>query len=268
MSINMADVKQIMHGNKEVIKIEDSHGILWQKQTAKVLQSIVLSGQTTSLNRNAAFSFGGVVTANYSDGSTAVVTADTTFSGYDMSTSGTYTVTASYTENNVTKTATYSLTVKPIWTTIYNNSKGKKIMALSGNTWTLGSVPANVSNKATKLRITYKPYVSTAGTSTNYIKVTLNTTYTGQNPPAGNGTIVYPKNNTSRTDTFNYTQGNQIMHVIYALEQTSTSNWGYGWTSKAAARWYRNGLKSIYTGSNWSGGRSAYVLVTKLEEYY
>lgn len=33
MSINMADVKQIMYGNKEVIKIEDSLGnILWQKQ--------------------------------------------------------------------------------------------------------------------------------------------------------------------------------------------------------------------------------------------
>ena len=33
MSINMADVKQIMHNNKEVVKIQDSLGnILWQKQ--------------------------------------------------------------------------------------------------------------------------------------------------------------------------------------------------------------------------------------------
>ena len=35
MSINMADVKQIMHNNKEVTKIEDSLGnVLWQKQVA------------------------------------------------------------------------------------------------------------------------------------------------------------------------------------------------------------------------------------------
>lgn len=35
MSINMADVKQIMNGNKEVTKIEDSLGnVLWQKQVA------------------------------------------------------------------------------------------------------------------------------------------------------------------------------------------------------------------------------------------
>ena len=270
MSINMADVKQIINNanNKEVVKIEDGLGnVLWQKQSAKVLQSIVLSGQTTSLNRNASFSFGGVVTANYSDGSTADVTADTTFSGYNMATSGTYTVTASYTEDSTTVTATYSLTVNPVWTTIYNNNSGKKIMALSGNKWTLGSVPANVSNKATKLRITYKPYVSTAGTNANYIRVVFNTSSTST--AVSDGTTVYPKSNTSRTDTFNYTQGRQIMHVSYSLEQvTKTENWGYGWASKAAARWYRNGLSSIYTGGNWSGSRSAYVLVTKLEEYY
>ena len=31
MAIDMTTVKKIMHGNKEVLKIEDSHGILWQK---------------------------------------------------------------------------------------------------------------------------------------------------------------------------------------------------------------------------------------------
>lgn len=35
MSINMADVKEIMYGNKEVTKIEDGLGnVLWQKQVA------------------------------------------------------------------------------------------------------------------------------------------------------------------------------------------------------------------------------------------
>lgn len=89
----------------------------------KVLTSITLSGQTTSLNRGAAFSFGGTVTAHYNDNSTATVTSSTTFSGYNMSTAGTYTVTASYTYRSVTKTATYSLTVNKAWTAIWTGSK-------------------------------------------------------------------------------------------------------------------------------------------------
>ena len=36
MAIDMSTVKQIMHGNKEVEKIEDSHGnILWQKPSVE-----------------------------------------------------------------------------------------------------------------------------------------------------------------------------------------------------------------------------------------
>lgn len=41
MSINMADVKQIMRGTKEVAKIEDGLGnILWQKQTSKAYREL------------------------------------------------------------------------------------------------------------------------------------------------------------------------------------------------------------------------------------
>ena len=79
-----------------------------------VLDTITIAGYTTSLNRNAAFSFGGTVTANYSDGTTADVTSESTFSGYNMSVAGTYTVTVSYTEDGITATATYSLTVNKI----------------------------------------------------------------------------------------------------------------------------------------------------------
>lgn len=35
MAIDMTTVKQIMHGNKEVLKIEDGHGILWQKPSVE-----------------------------------------------------------------------------------------------------------------------------------------------------------------------------------------------------------------------------------------
>ena len=40
-----------------------------------------------------------------------------------MSVSGTYTVTASYTEDSTTVTATYSITVNKKWTQIWSGSK-------------------------------------------------------------------------------------------------------------------------------------------------
>ena len=45
MAIDMTTVKQIMHGNKEVAKIEDSLGnVLWQKPSPTVTITITLSG--------------------------------------------------------------------------------------------------------------------------------------------------------------------------------------------------------------------------------
>lgn len=247
MAIDMTTVKQIMHNNKEVAKIEDGLGnILWQKQSAKVLQSITLSGQTTSLNRNAAFSFGGTVTAHYSDSSTANVTSSTTFNGYNMSTAGTYTVTASYTEDNVTVTATYSLTVNPIWTTTYNNSTGKKILKLGGTNsprgkWTLGSVPVNISSLTSKIKLTYKVYVEinaydgegsgTKPTTTGYVKLIFD--------QGGNNTTVSPKGNTSLTQQFNYTQGKNILYAYYYPMGNNNT------TGQAQSRWYRNNLASV-----------------------
>ena len=80
---------------------------------AKTLESITLSGtQQTEFEVGDTFSYEGlVVTAHYSDTTEAVVTGYTV-SGYDMATAGTQTVTVSYTEDGITKTANYSITVK------------------------------------------------------------------------------------------------------------------------------------------------------------
>lgn len=77
------------------------------------LFSIALSGTyPTTFLEGAAFSHEGMtVTATYSDASTKDVTSEATFSGYNMSTTGVQTVTVSYTEGGVTKTATYGITV-------------------------------------------------------------------------------------------------------------------------------------------------------------
>ena len=52
-----------------------------------------------------------VVTAHYDDSTSKDVSALATFSGYNMSTRGNQTVTVSYTEGDVTKTASYGITV-------------------------------------------------------------------------------------------------------------------------------------------------------------
>lgn len=78
---------------------------------AKTLSSITVTGGKTSFTVDEDFSFGGTVTANFSDSTSSNVTASATFSGYNMSVAGNYTVTVSYTYGGTTKTATYSITV-------------------------------------------------------------------------------------------------------------------------------------------------------------
>jgi len=62
----------------------------------KVLSSISVSGYTTNFVEGDTFSFGGTVTAHYSDSTTADVTSSATFSGYNMTSVGNQTVTVSY----------------------------------------------------------------------------------------------------------------------------------------------------------------------------
>ena len=81
---------------------------------ARTLSSISISEYTTTFNQGDSFEFGGTVTANYSNSTTADVTLSAAFSGYNMTETGTQTITVSYTEGGVTKTATYSITIKAI----------------------------------------------------------------------------------------------------------------------------------------------------------
>ena len=77
----------------------------------KELSSISVSGAKTEFTIGDTFSFGGTVTAHYSDSTSADVTSSATFSGYDMDEEGEQTVTVSYTEDAVVKTTTYNITI-------------------------------------------------------------------------------------------------------------------------------------------------------------
>lgn len=85
--------------------------IATQSASSKTLSSISISGYTTSFTEGDTFSFGGTVTANYSDSTSTNVTASATFTGYDMTSVSNQTVTVSYTESGTTKTQTYNISV-------------------------------------------------------------------------------------------------------------------------------------------------------------
>ena len=82
--------------------------------SAKTLSSITLNTDnvTTSFYVNDTFEHENlVVTANFSDSSSDVVSSSATVSTPDMSTTGEKTITVSYTYSGTTKTATYTITV-------------------------------------------------------------------------------------------------------------------------------------------------------------
>ena len=90
----------------------DNYLVTYTPPVAKTLESITLSGTyQTTFEQNEEFSYDGlIVTAHYDDESSKEVTP-TEVSTPDMSALGNPTVTVSYTEGGVTKTATYPINV-------------------------------------------------------------------------------------------------------------------------------------------------------------
>jgi uncharacterized repeat protein (TIGR01451 family) len=117
------------------------------------LVSIAVSGQTTSYQIGDTFSFDGTCTATYSDDSQQTVTP-TSVSTPSMSTSGSKTITVSYTENGVTKTAKYTISVAaPVvktasFTAIINGSPASNVSV--GNKITYTVSVQNAGNVALK----------------------------------------------------------------------------------------------------------------------
>ncbi len=83
---------------------------IW-KDNPKNLSSIAISNAKTEYTQNDVF-VKPTVTATLLDGTTKDVSSSATFTGYDTSKVGQQTVTVSYTENDITKTTTYTITIK------------------------------------------------------------------------------------------------------------------------------------------------------------
>ena len=126
--------------SQQAIALYRENGTGSDEELVKALESIEVSGQTTTFTVDDEWVFGGTVTAKYNDGTTADVTAsaDVDNSEVQLDTAGEYTVNVSYTEDEVTKEFSYTVTVSnaPVAgeEQTYTVSSFKEELGLSANT--------------------------------------------------------------------------------------------------------------------------------------
>ncbi len=179
------------------------------EEPAPTLTKIEVEGQTTTFTVGDTFEFDGTVTATYSDGTTAKVNP-TSVSKPDMNTvAENVDVTVTYTEDGVTMTATYKITIKekpaggePVWTLVTDasslaagdqivivakdhnyalsttqnkNNRGQASVTKNGNTITLGSDVQKLTLETGNVSSTFafntgSGYLYASSSSSNYLK--------------------------------------------------------------------------------------------------
>lgn len=176
---------------------------------AKTLSSISISGYQTSFVEGDTFSFGGTVTAHYSDSTQLDVTSSSAFSGYTMTSLGEQTVTVSYTYKGVTKTQDYNITV----------SMGTLTgISLSGQT--------TVYQK-------YSPFsfdgVCTANFANGYQKAVTPTSVTSPNMATAGVktvTVTFTYNNVTKDSSYDITvNANRVVIEVVETNLSSTITW-------------------------------------------
>lgn len=224
------------------------------------LSSIAVSGQTTSFDLDADFEFDGTVTATYNDGSTKIVTP-TEVSTPDMSTEGTQTVTITYTEDSITKTASYTITITD------PNGGGEigeeRTITLTLNSATTGNTSTSyvqTVNTFTYDDVTYS--VNNWNPSSLQIRgnqTTSNNMQSGKNFMLRNTTAIPGK---IKSITITYTEGTIVAAKTYAQvgsaeitnQTTSTSVNGTAGTN--AVSWTFNDGGSYFAIGMVKGGTS------------
>ena len=164
----------------------------------KTLSYITISDQKTSFNVDDTFSFGGTVTAHYSDNTTADVTSSATFSGYNMSTDGDQTVTVSYTEGGITKTTTYNITVNPITLSYISVSGQQTVYSVGDSLDFSGTVTAHYSD----------------GSSADVTDYAIFKGYNLHNEGAQTVTVEYTEGGVTKTTTYDITV-NPVVTLSY-----------------------------------------------------
>ena len=137
MALDFSQVVGITIPQGGVKRITINGTTVWEEPVAKTLVSISLNPSSgSSAPTTSTWTYTGTVTATYSDGTTANVTSGTTYTQPDRLVYGQQSITFSYTEDGVTKTAVYTMSVSHGWVTLESGSHGRS--------WTMSdSAPSN-----------------------------------------------------------------------------------------------------------------------------
>ena len=214
------------------------------------LASIAVSGQKTQFIEGTDFTLGeGVVTATYEDGSTRDVTSLVTQSGYNKNTLGQQTVTLSYTEEGITKTTEYNVTVIAKTVTELQLSSFTTIWTV-GNPWVWdGTAKAKYDNGSTNtltssdLSFTFKNSLDVSVTAEAMMSTAGNYTIT----------VAYTENGTTVTANINITVNNAVTSGYDEVFTFNSAAWGS--TNS-------NGYSNAFTSGKDGNLSSGYVQVT------
>ena len=172
--------------------------IIFVSEKQLVLNSLELNGQTTSYYVGDKFSFTGTCTARYVDSTVSKNVTPTSVSSPDMTTSGNKTVTVTYTENGVSKSAQYTINVQAVTLTSIVLG-GLTTEYYVGDSLVKPTVTANYNNGSNRVvtdEATFTGFDSSTATNSQTITVSfggLSKTYTisiSEKPvPSENGYI-------------------------------------------------------------------------------
>ena len=197
------------------VRIEITQDTLdhWEDEPV-TLDSISISGQTTTFNVGDAFVFDGTVTAHYSDGTEEVVTP-TSYTTPDMTQAGQQSVVVSYTNSKGETVGTdYLITINASEVTYAIN-----IVQVTGATISV-TYPTSLQAKA-GTAVNFKVKVE-SGYSLGGVSVTSNgvaISYYGPNPMTGAYQFTMPDGEV--TITANVTSTVQTQKIVYQVYDTS-----------------------------------------------
>ena len=240
-------------GNWGIMTISWSATYSTGEAEERSLDSISLdtSDAPTTFNVGDTFSYEGLsVTAYYDDGTDDIVTP-TSVSTPSMSSAGQKTVTVSYTEGGVTKSATYTITVNAVTLTSIEVS-GAKTAYYVGDTFVKPTVTATFSNGSTSdvtNSATFSGYnLSNVGNQTVSVSYTNGTTETTSYSITVTAVVVTSLSISGYTTSFK-------VGDTFSFGGTVTANYNNGSTEDVTA-------SATYTGYNMSTSGNQTVTVS------
>lgn len=196
----------------------------------KTLDSISVSGQKTSYTVGDSF-VKPTVTAYFSDSTSDTVTNKATFSGYNLSTAGNYTVNVSYTYEGVTKQTSYQITVSASqqsqsFSTTYSYTDFSN---WSVSSYTSQSNYIQVPSSSDTSSVALIPGIFTDKTIMSAVTITINSaTYQSGTNPTSSSYKIYNSEACSTevtaTQTGSLPSSSTYTNVIYTVSQANASN--------------------------------------------